>query len=94
MTETTGWTSPPVGPWGCLTGRRARALCEDGKVRAAVATAEPDTFFSVPARVTVQGRTVSGFLMSDSDGVLQFLAYTYGKNGHLLKPTEEGADEH
>lgn len=72
------------------------AICEDGKQRNAFVTAEPDTFFSVPARVYVKGKTVSGFLSRetiqgfstetpDDPAVWKFTAYSYGKNGHLLK---------
>lgn len=41
---------------------RFRAVCPDGKVRTARPTAEADTFFTIPARVTAHGRTVSGFV--------------------------------
>jgi hypothetical protein len=58
---------------GMAAGSQYRALCEDGEVRIATATAEPDTYFSVPARITVRVRsedgasrsvTVSGFVMA------------------------------
>lgn len=42
------------------------ALCPDGQRRAATTTAEPDTFFSVPARVHANGTTVTGFITTDS----------------------------
>lgn len=56
------------------------ALCEDGVRRTAFVTGEPDTFFSVPARVSAKGKTVSGFLTCDSDGDYRFIAYKYRKN--------------
>lgn len=67
-------------------------VCTDGKRRTFTATALPDTFFSVPGRVKVNGVTVTGFLTSDSvempDGGeaprYRFVANSYGKNGHLL----------
>lgn len=84
-------------PWGTYHG--GRALCSDGKVRA-LARISPtaDTFFSVPAAVKVNGRTVSGYVtvdtLSGSDvptdddpAVVRFRAYNYGKNGHLLPNT-------
>lgn len=40
--------------------RSIPVLCDDGIVRRATFTAEADTFFSRPARVQVNGRTVSG----------------------------------
>lgn len=64
------------------------ALCSDGKRRTARVTGEPDTFFSLPARVKVRGRTVTGFLTVDrSDPSVRewrFHANRFGKNGHLL----------
>lgn len=75
-------------PWGLFVG--GRAVCTDGTVRnlKRISTTA-DTFFSVPASVVVDGRTVSGFITTDrygSDGrnVVAFTAYSYGKNGHLL----------
>jgi hypothetical protein len=71
--------------------------CEDGVRRNAFATAEPDTFFSIPACVYVspsprmgrreagaQTKTVGGFLSSDDDG-WKFTAYSHGKNADLIK---------
>ncbi len=63
--------------------------CEDGKRRTVYASAEPDTFFSIPALTRVHSKTVAGFLTTDNDG-WKFIAYSYGKNAALLKaaPTE------
>jgi hypothetical protein len=51
--------------------RRSRSfpvLCDDGRVRRATwAAASADTFFSRRARVSVNGRTVSGFAYAASD---------------------------
>lgn len=71
------------GPWASLVGAR-RVLCPDGKRRYAVVTGEPDTFFSVPARVTVAGRSVSGFVATDNDQDVCFTANPDGKNAALL----------
>jgi len=81
-------------PWGLFHG--GRALCTDGKVRslARIATTA-DTFYSVPAAVKVKGRTVSGYVTvecrsgssvptDDDPAVVRFVAYSYGRNGHLL----------
>lgn len=74
-----------------------RALCEDGKVRAVrfPRGGHADTFFSVPAVVTVKGKTVSGFVSvstvagydtaTEGDpAVVRFTAYRYGRNGYLI----------
>ncbi len=61
-----------------------KVLCPDGVRRYARATAQsPDTFFSHPASITVRGTTISGFVTSrDTEQPdLEFIAYTYGKNG-------------
>ena len=56
----------PLRNWGGRPLQRVRgALCQDGVQRTAVCTADPDTFFSPPARVTVDGKTVSGFLSTE-----------------------------
>ena len=73
------------------------AQCEDGRVRAFRYSGEADTFFSCPARVSVRGRTVSGFVTGDrwaqadsdprivdGDHILTFFAYAYRKNHALV----------
>lgn len=86
------WWNPNFGsPVGC---RQQNILCSDGKRRTAVFAAEPDTFFTIPASVRVNGKSVSGFVWHDdliydddyqtTPGVWKFTAYSYGKNGHLL----------
>lgn len=81
-------------PWGLYVS--GRALCADGKVRALARIAPTaDTFFSVPAAVKVNGRTVSGYVTTeclsgssvptdDDPLVVRFVAYSYGRNGGLL----------
>jgi hypothetical protein len=44
----------------------------DGRVRLAMATRHPDTFFSTPARVALDGRTVYGYVSLDSDDLYAF----------------------
>lgn len=81
-------------PWGWYIS--ARVMCSDGVVRAVKRISETaDTFFSVPCAVAVRGKTVSGYMTfdtaegfstetEDDPTVLKFIAYTYGKNGHVL----------
>ena len=45
-----------------MVGRKVRAVCPDRKVRTATVTGEPTTVWTVPARVSAYGRTVSGFI--------------------------------
>lgn len=61
--------------------------CEDGVRRTVYATGEPDTFFSIPARVSVKGKTVAGYLTTDN-GEWQFRAYRYRKNWRLIAAPE------
>lgn len=70
-------------------------LCQDGKSRTATCSPNgPDTFFSIPARVSAYGRTVSGFVSTD-DGVWRFIAYKYGRNGAVFSRAieQQEADE-
>lgn len=81
-------------PWGLFVA--GRAMCSDGKVRSLKRiSATADTFFSVPAAVTVNGKTVSGYITVESaagfstdtptdPAVVKFVAYSYGRNGGLL----------
>lgn len=74
----------------------ARAMCSDGVVRQCARIADTaDTFFSIPAAVRVNGKTVSGYLTVETEqgfststaadpAVLKFVAYQYRKNGALL----------
>lgn len=73
----------------------ARVMCADGKVRTARRVKPADTWFSCPCVVTVNGKTVAGYLTvntvdgydtatDDDPAVVYFRAYTYRKNGHLL----------
>lgn len=75
-------------PWG-LFYKATKVLCSDGIRRNTKRIAvTADTFFSIPASMTVKGKTVSGYVtvVEDDKGErdLQFRAYTYGKNGYLL----------
>lgn len=75
-------------PWGLTC--YGRALCPDGKVRA-FRGGVADTFFSIPARVSAKGKTVSGYVTSatvsgssvatdDDPAVIYFHPYKNGKN--------------
>lgn len=74
------------GPFASVA-KVANCPCEDGRRRVVYASAEPDTFFSIPALTRVRGKTVAGFLSSDENG-WKFTAYSYGKNADLLKHAE------
>jgi len=50
--------------------RRAKALCEDGKVRTFQCSI-PDTFFTVPARGKIRGKYVRGYLHIE-DNIVKF----------------------
>lgn len=85
-------------PWSLYVG--GRAMCSDGKVRAIHRIAHTaDTWFSLPASVVVNHdgtrHTVSGYITIDTATgystptdddplVVKFIAYSYGRNGHLL----------
>jgi hypothetical protein len=83
-------------PWGTYRARGTRVMCSDGKVRAVSRISETaDTFFSVPAAVRVNGRTVSGYVTMETRSgssvatendplVVKFRRYSYGKNADAL----------
>lgn len=89
-------TLPPryQSMWREQTGTRYRVLCADGVIRTATATAEADTFYTVPARVTVNGRTVTGHVYQREsyldhpagDPLYRFSAYTYRRNAGAIVP--------
>lgn len=60
-------------PNGGMT-RRALVTCPDGKLRV-VTCGIPDTYFSIPARVKIAGKTTKGFVTSDESG-FKFNVYT------------------
>jgi hypothetical protein len=56
------------GPWQIPVAVK-HCLCPDGKRRRARITGTADTYFSIPASVTVRGVTVSGFVTGrETDG--------------------------
>ena len=81
-------------PWGLY--RSGRAICSDGKVRTLKRiSSTADTWFSIPASVRVNGRTVSGYITvecasgssvatPDDMPVVKFCRFSYGKNANLL----------
>jgi len=66
--QTVGLTVWMGGP---SLARVKGAVCEDGQQRTAYVTGEPDTWFSIPARVNVGKRSVSGWLGCE-DGLWRF----------------------
>lgn len=65
-------------------GRKFRAYCSDGVTRVATTTAEPDTYFTQPARVQVKGKTVTGYISGCSTHGHYFSPNTWGKNAALM----------
>lgn len=48
-------------PWGLCLRNGHRLLCADGVIRAASMSQTADTFFSLPASIRVNGKTVTGY---------------------------------
>jgi hypothetical protein len=71
-------------------------VCEDGiRRKARTKDGIADTYFSIPAYVSANGKTVSGYITTDTvyaerDGrsytVYKFIAYRYGKNWGEVQP--------
>jgi len=85
------------GPFAQLL-KVKNAICEDNKPRIATITGQPDTFFSIPASVKAQGKTITGFLSmapTYKPNVLEgyiFTANKYGKNGAVIPKTAPWLD--
>ena len=82
-------------PFGQIV--KGKALCSDGKLRAFTITGMPDSMFSIPARVAMKGKSVTGFIHFEKTGsgsnhheVICFSANAYGKNADLLPPWSPG----
>ena len=85
--------SEPVfscGPWAQLIAVR-KALCDDDVARYARVIGQPDTAWTIPARVNVRGKSVTGFLTmtetykDKTEEGYAFHANKFGKNGHLIQ---------
>jgi len=80
-------------PWAQLHAVR-HCPCSDGKTRYCAVAAQPDTHFSVPARVqvTIKGRrrSVRGYLTTVSGAGrpegYEFRPYEYGPSAGILPP--------
>ena len=90
-------------PWGGYLG--GSAICPDGRSRRLkrIATTA-DTYFSVPASISYQGRTVSGYVTietrdgfsvstDDDPEVVKFRPNLYGRNGRVFEETTTNATE-
>jgi hypothetical protein len=76
--------------------RAEGVLCSDGVRRNAYPTGGgvADTFYTIPARVSIKGKTVSGFVTIDGPTgaeTLGFVALSKGKNAYFL-PNDFGRD--
>lgn len=64
------------------------AICPDGKRRTARITGQPDTFFSQPAKIVANGKTVTGFISSTETAAglpdVSFSPYLYATNGDVF----------
>jgi hypothetical protein len=85
--------------WWYSKPEKWTVLCADGKFRTATQTAEADTYFTVPARVQVRGKTVTGFVWFDNSstamspgGTWKFTANGWMKNAKMLHWPERQRD--
>ena len=81
------------GPWE-RPYKVTRVLCADGRERVAYVR-DADTFFTMPARVKVRGRTVTGHIWIDTvpdsptEGHVLFVPFAYRKNANALPAWRE-----
>ena len=68
--------------------RVTHCLCPDGKRRNVKLTATPDTFFSIPAKVSYRGTSVTGHVYVSSEPGepvdYSFSPFAYRKNGDIF----------
>lgn len=79
-----GWR--PGGPFDCLGPYAKVQQCPiHGTTlrRTVYATGYADTFFSIPARCDVRGRTIRGYLTTDDNNGVEFRPYDQYR-AHLL----------
>ena len=80
------------GPWQQLIKVKG-CICPDGQPRTATITGAPDTYFSVPARVKVGRKSVSGFVVlsggrPDRKEGFYFFPNFNGKNASVFRAKE------
>ena len=65
--------------------RRFMAKCPDGKLRGGICGV-PDTYFTIPARMKANGKTVSGYVSRDRE---TFTFNPTGKNKDIFRKADE-----
>jgi hypothetical protein len=75
-------------PWGLNRRSGHRLLCADGKIRAAELAAEPDTFFSTPAKIRIKGKWITGY-MSVEDRLGDYSAFMFNVHDCYQKDLPE-----
>jgi hypothetical protein len=62
-----------VGMWNIPIA--CHAICPDGKVRKFRTAQSPDTYFSLPARGSIKGVSIRGYVTTRDDGEYEFRPY-------------------
>ena len=88
-------------PWGLFRRSGHRVLCSDGQIRACQMAQTADTFFSIPASIRIAGKSISGYVTTESEYDFQekkeycaysFRQHTNQKNQHNLPPWPSSID--
>lgn len=80
-------------PWGIFI--RGKVICPDGKARIVRLAETADTFFSIPARLSYQKKTIAGFVSFASENGLstnpvQWVQFTpTGKYRNIFNPEKK-----
>jgi hypothetical protein len=72
-----------TAPWSQLVAIK-NCPCEDGKCRRVDITSQPTTYFSIPGRIIIKGKSITGFVTCNEEGY-RFIGITTSKNYSLLK---------
>ena len=88
-------------PWGLFRRSGHRVLCSDGQIRACQMAQTADTFFSIPASIRIAGKSISGYVTTESEYdftekkeycAYSFRQHTNQKNQHNLPPWPSSID--
>lgn len=76
--------------------RSARAICPDGRIRRTKRISQTsDTFFSIPASMTVKGKTVAGYITVETIAsrrcqvIVKFVPYLHRTNGRIFQESPQ-----
>lgn len=93
-------------PWGLNQRHGHSLLCSDGIIRGARLAPSQDTWFSTPAQISIEGKTITGYMCAEEEvwtegdtkdrvynAAYCFRQHTTQKNPHNLPPWPIASDD-